>query len=420
MSFNGKARRVVVTGMGAVTPIGLTVTDFWKNALAGKSGAAPITYFDTTQYDTKFAAELKGFDPLNYMDRKMVQRVDPFTQYAFAAADEAVKDSAIDFMKVSGDRAGIIFGSGIGGMQTFMRQHETLVVTKGPHRISPFFIPMMIPDIAAGRISMRYGLKGPNYATTSACATASHAIGDAFILIQRGDADLMLSGGSEAAICPMGIGGFNAMKALSTRNDAPQKASRPFDKERDGFVMGEGSGVVVLEELGHAIKRGAKIYAEIAGIGFTADAHHITDPAPGGEGAVRSMKAAIRDAGISPNDVDYVNAHGTSTPANDRNETAAMKTVFGEHARKLAVNSTKSMVGHLLGASGAVGSIATVMSIVENKIHPTINYEHPDPDCDLFYVPNTSIEKEVNVALCNTFGFGGHNATLLFRKYQEN
>ncbi len=420
MSFNGKARRVVVTGMGAVTPIGLTVAEFWKNALAGVSGAAPITYFDTTQYDTKFGAELKRFDPLNYMDRKMVQRVDPFAQYAFAAADEAVKDSAVDFTKISGDRAGIIFGSGIGGMQTFMRQHETLVVTKGPHRISPFFIPMMIPDIAAGRISMRYGLKGPNYATTSACATASHAIGDAFILIQRGDADVMLSGGSEAAICPMGIGGFNAMKALSTRNDAPEKASRPFDKQRDGFVMGEGSGVVVLEELGHAIKRGAKIYAEIAGIGFTADAHHITDPAPGGEGAVRSMKAAIRDAGLSPNDVDYVNAHGTSTPANDRNETAAMKTVFGEHAKKLAVNSTKSMVGHLLGASGAVGSIATVMSIVQSKIHPTINYENPDPDCDLFYVPNTSIEKEVNVALCNTFGFGGHNATLLFRKYQEN
>jgi len=420
MSFNGKARRVVVTGMGAATPIGLTVADFWKNALAGMSGAAPITYFDTTQYDTKFAAELKHFNPLNYMDRKMVQRVDPFTQYALAAADEAVRDSAIDFTKVSGDRAGIIFGSGIGGMQTFMRQHETLVVTKGPHRISPFFIPMMIPDIAAGRISMKYGLKGPNYATTSACATASHAIGDAFILIQRGDADVMLSGGSEAAICPMGIGGFNAMKALSRRNDAPQKASRPFDKERDGFVMGEGSGVVVLEELGHAIKRGAKIYAEIAGIGFTADAHHITDPAPGGEGAVRSMRAAIRDAGLSPNDVDYVNAHGTSTPANDRNETAAMKTVFGAHAQKLAVNSTKSMVGHLLGASGAVGSIATVMSIVESKIHPTINYENPDPDCDLFYVPNTFIEKEVNVALCNTFGFGGHNATLLFRKYQEN
>ena len=420
MSFNGKARRVVVTGMGAVTPIGLTVQDFWKNALAGVSGAAPITYFDTTQYDTKFAAELKGFNPLDYMDRKMVQRVDPFTQYALAAAAGAVKDAEIDFSKISPDRAGIIFGSGIGGMLTFMRQHETLVETKGPHRISPFFIPMMIADIAAGRISMKYGLKGPNYATTSACATASHAIGDAFILIQRGDADLMFSGGSEASICPMGIGGFNAMKALSTRNDAPAKASRPFDKNRDGFVMGEGGGVLILEEIGHAVRRGAKIYAEIAGIGFTADAHHITDPAPGGEGAVRSMRAAIRDAGIAPEEVDYVNAHGTSTPANDRNETAAMKTVFGEHAKKLAVNSTKSMIGHLLGASGAVGSIATVMTLVENKIHPTINYETPDPDCDLYYVPNTSIERTVNVALCNTFGFGGHNATLLFKKYRGN
>ena len=420
MSFNGKARRVVVTGMGAVTPIGLTVQDFWKNALAGVSGAAPITYFDTTQYDTKFAAELKGFNPLDYMDRKMVQRVDPFTQYALAAAAGAVKDAEIDFSKISPDRAGIIFGSGIGGMLTFMRQHETLVETKGPHRISPFFIPMMIADIAAGRISMKYGLKGPNYATTSACATASHAIGDAFILIQRGDADIMFSGGSEASICPMGIGGFNAMKALSTRNDAPAKASRPFDKNRDGFVMGEGGGVLILEEIGHAVRRGAKIYAEIAGIGFTADAHHITDPAPGGEGAVRSMRAAIRDAGIAPEEVDYVNAHGTSTPANDRNETAAMKTVFGEHAKKLAVNSTKSMIGHLLGASGAVGSIATVMTLVENKIHPTINYETPDPDCDLYYVPNTSIERTVNVALCNTFGFGGHNATLLFKKYRGN
>ncbi len=420
MAFSGKARRVVVTGMGAVTPIGLTVKEFWKNALAGMSGAAPITYFDTTQYDTKFAAELKGFNPLNFMDRKLVQRVDPFTQYALAAADEAMKDAAIDMAKTSGERIGIVFGSGIGGMQTFSRQHETLVETKGPHRISPFFIPMMIADIAAGRISMKYGLKGPNYATTSACATASHAIGDAFILIQRGDADIMLSGGSEASICPMGIGGFNAMKALSTRNDAPAKASRPFDNDRDGFVMGEGGGVLVLEELGHAIKRGAKIYAEIAGIGFTADAHHITDPAPGGEGAVRSMRAAIRDAGLSPEDVQYINAHGTSTQPNDRNETAAMKTVFGDHAKKLAINSTKSMIGHLLGASGAVGSIMTVMTLVEDRIHPTINYEIPDPNCDLYYVPNTSIEKTVDVALCNTFGFGGHNATLLFRKYREN
>jgi 3-oxoacyl-[acyl-carrier-protein] synthase II len=420
MAFSGKARRVVVTGMGAVTPIGLTVKEFWKNALAGMSGAAPITYFDTTQFDTKFAAELKGFDPLNFMDRKLVQRVDPFTQFALAAADEAMKDAAIDTAKISGERIGIVFGSGIGGMQTFSRQHETLVETKGPHRISPFFIPMLIADIAAGRISMKYGLKGPNYATTSACATASHAIGDAFILIQRGDADIMLSGGSEAGICPMGIGGFNAMKALSTRNDAPKKASRPFEKDRDGFVMGEGGGVLVLEELGHAIKRGAKIYAEIAGIGFTADAYHITDPAPGGEGAVRSMRAAIRDAGLSPEDVQYVNAHGTSTQPNDRNETAAMKTVFGDHAKKLAINSTKSMIGHLLGAAGAVGSIMTVMTLVEGKIHPTINYETPDPNCDLYYVPNTSIEKTVDVALCNTFGFGGHNATLLFRKYREN
>lgn len=420
MAFDGKGRRVVVTGMGAVTPIGLTVKDSWRNALAGVSGVGPITYFDTTQYDTKFAAELNGFDPLNYMDRKLVQRVDPFTQYALAAADEAMKDAAIDFTKISGERVGIVFGSGIGGMLTFQRQHETLVETKGPHRISPFFIPMMIADIAAGRISMKYGLKGPNYATTSACATASHAIGDAFILIQRGDADIMLSGGSEAAICAMGIGGFNAMKALSTRNDAPKKASRPFDNDRDGFVMGEGGGVLILEELGHAMRRGAKIYAEIAGIGFTADAHHITDPAPGGEGAVRSMRAAIRDAGLSPQDVDYVNAHGTSTRPNDRNETAAMKTVFADHAKKLAINSTKSMIGHLLGAAGAVGSIMTVLSIVEDRIHPTINYETPDPDCDLFYVPNKSIERTVNVALCNTFGFGGHNATLLFKKYQEN
>ena len=420
MAFNGKARRVVVTGMGAVTPIGLTVKEFWKNALTGMSGAAPITYFDTTQYDTKFAAELKGFDPLNFMDRKLVQRVDPFTQYALAAADEAMKDAAIDMTKISGERIGIVYGSGIGGMQTFSRQHETLVETKGPHRISPFFIPMMIADIAAGRISMKYGLKGPNYATTSACATASHAIGDAFILVQRGDADIMLSGGSEAGICPMGIGGFNAMKALSTRNDAPAKASRPFDNDRDGFVMGEGGGVLVLEELGHAIQRGAKIYAEIAGVGFTADAHHITDPAPGGEGAVRSMRAAIRDAGLSPGDIQYVNAHGTSTQPNDRNETAAMKTVFGDHAKKLAINSTKSMIGHLLGAAGAVGSIMTVMTLVEDKIHPTINYETPDPNCDLYYVPNKAIARTVDAALCNTFGFGGHNATLLFRKYQEN
>ena len=420
MAFNGKARRVVITGMGTITPLGLDVKSFWTNLLAGVSGAGPITYFDTTQYDTKFAAQLKNFDPLNYMDRKLSQRVDPFTQYALAAADEAIKDSALDFSKTSGERVGVIFGSGIGGMWTYHKQQETLWETHGPHRISPFFIPMLIADIAAGRISMKYGLKGPNYATTSACATASHAIGDAFILVQRGDADVMVTGGSEAGICPMGIGGFNAMKALSTRNDDPQHASRPFEKNRDGFVMGEGGGALILEELGHAMGRGARIYAELSGIGFTADAHHITDPAPNGEGAQRSMKAAIRDAGLDVTDIDYINAHGTSTMPNDRNETAAIKAVFGTRASKIAVNSTKSMIGHLLGASGAVEAVATVMTIIEGKIHPTINYETPDPECDLFYVPNTSIERTVDVALSNTFGFGGHNATLLFRKFYNN
>ena len=419
MAFNGETRRVVVTGMGAVTPIGLTVDDYWNNLLAGVSGVGPITYFDAAAFDTRFAAQLKGFDPLNYMDRKMSQRVDPFTHYALAAADQAVKDSGLDCTTEDGERMGVIFGSGIGGMWTYHRQQETLFETKGPNRISPFFIPMLIADIAAGRISMKYGMKGPNYATTSACATASHAIGDAFILIQRGDADVMVTGGAEAPICPMGVGGFNALRALSTRNDAPEKASRPFDKDRDGFVIGEGGGALVLEELGHALKRGARIHAELGGIGFTADAHHITDPAPNGEGAQRSMKLAIRDAGLTPEDVDYINAHGTSTPANDRNETAAIKAVFGEHAKELAISSTKSMVGHLLGAAGAVEAIVAVKTILEGKIHATINYEIPDPDCDLFYVPNQPIEKTVNVALSNTFGFGGHNATLLFKKYQE-
>ncbi len=419
MAFNGKVRRVVVTGMGTITPIGLTVNDFWNGLLAGESGAGPITYFDTTEYDTKFACQLKGFDPLKYMDRKLAQRVDPFTQYALASAEEAVKDSGLDFTKTPGERVGVIVGSGIGGMWTFQRQQETLWETKGPHRISPFFIPMLISDIAAGRISMKYGLKGPNYATTSACATASHAIGDAFILIQRGDADVMVTGGTEAGICPMGIGGFNAMKALSTRNDDPKRGSRPFDKDRDGFVMGEGSGMLILEELEHARSRGAHIYAEMGGIGFTADAHHITEPAPGGEGAVRSMRLAIQDAGLKPEDVDYINAHGTSTYPNDKNETAAIKTVFGDYAKKVAVNSTKSMIGHLLGAAGAVEAVVAVKSIVENKIHATINQETPDPECDLFYVPNVPIERTVNVAISNTFGFGGHNATLLFKKFQS-
>ena len=412
-------RRVVVTGMGAVTPIGLTVKEFWANALAGKSGIANITYFDTTQYDTKFAGELKGFDPHNYMDRKLAQRVDQFTQYGLAAAEEAIKDSGVNLENENKERVGVVFGSGIGGFKTFQTQVGNLFEAKGPHRISPFFIPMMIPDIAAGRISIKYGLKGPNYATVSACATASHAIGDSLMLIQRGVVDMMVCGGSEAGICEMGIGGFNALKALSTRNDTPEKASRPFDKNRDGFVMGEGGGIMILEELEHAKARGAKIYAELAGMGFTGDAHHITELAPGGEGAQRSIKMALNDAGLNPTDIDYVNAHGTSTYYNDKYETNAIKTVFGDHAKKLVVNSTKSMIGHLLGAAGVIGAIATVMSVVNDEVHPTINYETPDPECDLNYVPNKAIKKTVNAAICNAFGFGGHNATLCFTKFSE-
>lgn len=414
-----KKRRVVVTGVGAVTPIGLTVEAFWTNLLAGTSGAGPITYFDASTFDTRIACELKGFDPLQYMDRKLAQRVDPFTQYAIAAAKMAVEDAAIDFEKLNREKIGVIFGSGIGGMWTYHRQQETFYNTGGPHRISPFFIPMLIADIAAGRLSMIYGLKGPNYATTSACATSSHAIGDATMLIERGNADMMMAGGSEAVICPMGVGGFNSMKALSTRNDEPLRASRPFDAQRTGFVMGEGGGVLILEELQHAISRGATIYAEIAGLGLTADAHHITEPAPGGEGAVRSMREAIQDAGLQPTDVDLINAHGTSTYYNDRSETAAIKTLFNSHAEKLLVNSTKSMTGHLLGAAGAVESIATALMVQRGKIHPTINYENPDPECDLNYVPNTMVEKDIRVAITNTFGFGGHNASLLFKKFEE-
>lgn len=412
--------RVVVTGMGAVTPIGNTLSEFWDGVLAGKSGGAAITRFDTTNFDTKFACEVKNFDPLLYMNRKEIQRMDLFAQFAMAAAVQAVDDAGIKFESLDRDRIGVTFGSGIGGMWTYHNQQQLLYERGGnPDRISPFFIPMLIADIAAGYISIRWGLHGPNYATTSACATSSHAIADALMLLQRGDADMMLTGGSEAVICPMGVGGFNSMKALSTRNDAPEKASRPFDKDRDGFVMGEGGALLVLETLEHAQKRGAKIYAEICGIGLTADAHHITLPAPGGEGAVRSMRQAIKDAGLQPSDIDYVNAHGTSTLPNDKNETEAIKTVFGDHAKKLAVSSTKSMVGHLLGAAGVGGAITSVMAIKHDVAPPTINYETPDPDCDLDYVPNKARKQVINAAITNAFGFGGHNATLCFRKFVQ-
>jgi len=384
--------------------------------MEGRSGAAPITRFDATEFETRFACEVKDYDATIHSSRKEVQRMDLFAQFAMSAAVMAVEDSGINFEETDRNRIGVIFGSGIGGMWTYHHQQQNLYQRDGkPDRISPFFVPMLISDIAAGLIAIRYGLKGPNYGTVSACATSSHSLADALMIMQRGMADVMLAGGSEAVICPMGVGGFNAMKALSTRNDSPSTASRPFDKDRDGFVMGEGGGMLVLETLEHAQRRGASIYAELAGIGLTDDAFHITQPAPGGEGAVRSMTIAIEDAGLKPEDIDYVNAHGTSTQFNDRSESAAIRTVFGEHANTLAVSSTKSMTGHLLGAAGAIEAIATVLAIKNSMLPPTINQITADADCDLNYVPNTPQQRTVRAAISNTFGFGGHNATLCFK-----
>jgi 3-oxoacyl-[acyl-carrier-protein] synthase II len=412
-------RRVVVTGLGAITPIGIGIQEYWTNLLNGENGVGLITKFDASNFETQFAAEVKNFNPEQYLDKKAIKRMDPFTQYALATADMAVSDSEINLEKVNRDRFGVIFGSGIGGMVTNQQQHWSYYETKNPRLISPFFVTMMISDIAAGQISIKHGLKGPNYATTSACATSSHAIADAFFLIQRGSADLMMCGGSEAAITEMSIGGFNAMKALSKWNDRYKEASRPFDKDRNGFVMGEGAGTIILEEYHHALNRGAKIYCELAGAGLTGDAYHVTAPAPGGEGAVRSMKEAIRDAELSITDIDYINAHGTSTTYNDVNETIAIKTVFGEHAYKLIVSSTKSMTGHLLGAAGGIEAIATILAIVNDITPPTINLTCPDSECDLNYSPLKSTRKIINSAISNTFGFGGHNASLLFIKFKE-
>jgi len=411
-------RRVVITGLGALTPIGNNVKELWDGLLNGKNGAGLITKFNTEKFATKFACEVKGFNPADYMDAKEAKRMDLFTQYAIATSTMAMEDAAFDLEKVNRERFGVVYGSGIGGMDTFEKQTINFI-NGGPRRISPFFVPMMISDIAAGQISIRFGLKGPNYATTSACATSTHAIADAFFLIQRGSADIMVSGGAEAAITQMSIGGFNAARAISTWNDRYTEASRPFDKERNGFVMGEGSATLILEELEHAKKRGAKIYAEIIGAGLTGDAYHVTAPAPEGEGAYRSMRDAINDAEITPNDIDYINAHGTSTKLNDLNETKAIKKLFGDYAYKVAISSTKSMTGHLLGAAGAVESIASILAIQNSMVPPTINLEVPDPECDLNYTPKIAVEREINYALSNTFGFGGHNSTLIFKKYSE-
>lgn len=411
-------RRVVVTGLGAITPIGNNVNEYWENLCKGISGVDTITRFDPKDVKTKFAAEVKNYKPEDHFDRKEVRTLDLFSQFALIAADEAVKDSQLDLNSIDKDRVGVLFGSGIGGLKTSEEQHEVFF-KQGPQRISPFYIPMLISDIAAGHISIKYGFTGPNFATTSACATSAHALANALYLIQRGNADVIVAGGSEAVITPMAVGGFNSLRAISTWNDRPKEASRPFDKERNGFVMGEGGGILILEEYEHAKKRGAKIYAEIVGAGLSADAYHITAPAPGGVGQAKSMKWALEDGNVKPEEVEYINAHGTSTPLNDASETAAIKSVFGEHAYKLLISSNKSMIGHLLGAAAAVEAIATVLTLKNGLIPPTINLTVPDPECDLNYCPNTAVKADVNYALSNSFGFGGHNVSLLFKKYSE-
>jgi 3-oxoacyl-[acyl-carrier-protein] synthase II len=412
------ARRVVVTGMGAITPIGLTVDAFWTALINGESGVDYITKYDTSEYATKFAAEVKDFDPVQYIDRKLARRMDTFTQYAVAAAKEAVDFSGLDFSQEDPFRVGVIVGSGIGGMNKFEEEHRKLIQS-GPRRVSPFLIPMMISNITPGYISMMYGVKGINYAPTSACATAAHAVALAFREIKYGEADIIITGGSEAPLTHMGVAGFNAMHAISEENKNPKKASRPFDATRNGFVMGEGGAILLLEELEHAKARGATILAEMAGAGMTADAYHITAPDPEAEGAKNAMLFAMREAGWEPEEVDYINAHGTSTPHNDRMETLAIKKALGDYAYKVAISSNKSMIGHMLGAAGAIEMIASVLTIRNGIVPPTINYEHPDPDCDLNYTPNEAVQKDVRTALSNSFGFGGHNVTLAVKRYDE-
>jgi 3-oxoacyl-[acyl-carrier-protein] synthase II len=417
MASTSTERRVVITGLGVVAPVGNSVDVFWNNLVAGQCGVDKITSWDASPFDTQIAAQVKDFDPLPaFPSPKEIRRTDRYSQFGVHAAWQALKDSGLDLNKTNPDEVGAFIGSGIGGLQTTSEQLK-LLFDRGPGRLSPFMIPMLISNMASGLVSMYFNLRGPNFATCSACATANHAIGEAWRTIRMGDAKVMFAGGAEATIVPIGIGGFCAMRAMSTRNDDPKRASRPFDKERDGFVMGEGAGVVVLEDLEHAKARGAKIYAELAGYGNTADAHHLTAPSPGGEGAARCMRMALRNGGLNTTDITYVNAHGTSTPQGDIAETQAIKTVFGDQARTLAVSSTKGATGHMLGAAGAVETIVCVKAIQTDTIPPTINYEVPDPECDLDYVPNTARQMKVNAIVNNSFGFGGHNATITAKKF---
>ncbi len=408
-------RRVVVTGVGVLTPVGNTAREFWRSLLEGKSGVGPLTSFDASEFETRIAAEVKGFDPSAYISAKEQKRMENFVQFAVAAAKMAVQDSGVDLSRENVERFGVLLGSGIGSLHIIEEQHKILM-EKGPGKISPFLIPMLIVNMAPGQVSISLGLKGPNSCVATACASGTHAIGDAYHIIQRGDADAMVSGGTESCITPMGIGGFCALKALSTRNDDPKGASRPFEKDRDGFVMGEGAGVVILEEYERAKKRGARIYCEVVGYGMTGDAYHMTAPPEDGMGAAAAMRQALSRANVAPSDVNYINAHGTSTPLNDKIETLAIKRVFKDYAKKIPISSTKSMTGHLLGAAGGVEAVVCALTIQEGVIHPTVNYHHPDPECDLDYVPNTARKAKVDVALSNSFGFGGHNATLIFKR----
>jgi len=411
-------RRVVVTGMGVVSPIGIGVEEFKKGLFSGKSGVRRITLFDPSSYRSQIAGEVRDFDPRKYLSPKEIKRMDRFTQFGMVAAEEAIKQAEINFEEEDTSRMGVLVGSGVGGLSTIEREEGNLL-RGGPQKVSPFLVPMLITDIASAQIAIRYRLSGPNLSISTACATGNHSIGEAFRVIQRGEADLMIAGGAEAAITPLGLAGFCSMRALSTRNEEPEKASRPFDRERDGFVIGEGAGVVVLEELNRARKRGATILGEIIGFGMTADAYHITQPIQDGRGIKEAMLRALKDAGLSPREVDYINAHGTSTPLNDRIETQAIKDLFGEHAYRVPVSSTKSMTGHLLGATGGVELIACLLALNEGVVPPTINYENPDPECDLDYVPNKARKLNIKIALSNSMGFGGHNAVLIVKKYEE-